>query len=114
MHIPLEDIIQTRYVNEQLENGLSRSEVFERRLHRLLDSYLLTLKNSYENIMSVDGTFTIEFSPSEEGLQINMNYDDGKCWKTPEDRYNFNEALADKQRLKASHIRSTNQYKENK
>lgn len=109
MHIPLNDIIQTRYVKEQIENGLSSIEVFERRMHRLLDSYLLTLKNSYNDIMSVDGTLTIEFNPSSDGLQINMKYDDNKYWKTPEDRDNFNEALADKHRSNANNLRATRQ-----
>lgn len=111
MNIPLEDILETRYVEQQLSHGLSNTEVFERRMHRLFDSYINTLKDSYENIMEIDGTFIVKFKPSTEGLQINMNYDDGKNWITPIDRDDFNEALAHRLRSKASHIRATKQYK---
>ena len=114
MNIPLEDILETRYVKEQASHGLEEEEVFERRLNRLLYTYINTFQNCHLSLLDINGTLTIEFNPSSEGLQINMNYNDGMSWNTSQDRENFNDALVHKLRSKASFIRTERQHKEEK
>jgi len=110
MHIPLDDLLQRRYVEQQNSHGLTDTEVFERRIQRLLDCYFRALESCHSDILGIDGTLTIKFTPSSEGLEINMKYDDGMDWNTPEDREDFNTAMSQKLRSEASRIRFTKQH----